>query len=86
MPYGRGFGFRGYSPPWPYVGLGRGGLRRCWAFGHWGAPPYYGPYPPYGVPTRREDELNFLKDEMDFLRQEMEAIDARIKELEREEQ
>jgi hypothetical protein len=21
--WGRGFGFRGYSPPWPYVGRGR---------------------------------------------------------------
>ena len=37
--FGRGFGFRGYSPPWPYVGRGRGGLPRCWA---------YTPYPPYG--------------------------------------
>ncbi|MGB2798898.1 MAG: DUF5320 domain-containing protein [Dehalococcoidia bacterium] len=27
-----GFGFRGSSPPWPYVGLGRGGLPRCWYF------------------------------------------------------
>jgi len=26
---GMGFGFRGSSPPWPYVGLGRGGLSRC---------------------------------------------------------
>jgi hypothetical protein len=37
--FGRGFGFRGYSPPWPYVGRGRGGLPRCWA---------YTPYPSYG--------------------------------------
>ena len=29
---GRGFGFRGSSPPWPYVGLGRGGLPRCGYF------------------------------------------------------
>ena len=27
--WGWGFGFRGSSPPWPYVGLGRGGLPRC---------------------------------------------------------
>ena len=58
MPYGygRGFGFRGSSPPWPYVGRGRGGLPRCmypWA----GAPPPYWPtaqswqfpYPDYGA-------------------------------------
>ncbi|MFC2062459.1 hypothetical protein ACFLS8_00710 [Chloroflexota bacterium] len=25
----RGFGFRGSSPSWPYVGRGRGGLPRC---------------------------------------------------------
>jgi hypothetical protein len=25
---GMGFGFRGSSPPWPYVGIGRGGLPR----------------------------------------------------------
>ncbi|MBA7486780.1 hypothetical protein ES707_22341 [subsurface metagenome] len=29
---GMGFGFRGSSPPWPYVGLGRGGLPRCGYF------------------------------------------------------
>ena len=29
---GMGFGFRGNSPPWPYVGLGRGGLPRCGYF------------------------------------------------------
>ena len=37
---GMGFGFRGSSPPWPYVGLGRGGLPRCGYFfsGAAGAP------------------------------------------------
>jgi hypothetical protein len=46
MPFGRGFGFRGWSPPWPYVGLGRGGLPRCWAYApFWGAPyPHGMPY------------------------------------------
>jgi len=29
---GMGFGFRGSSPPWPYVGIGRGGLPRCGYF------------------------------------------------------
>ncbi|SIN66886.1 hypothetical protein SAMN05444368_0981 [Acetomicrobium flavidum] len=29
---GCGFGFRGQSPAWPYVGMGRGGLPRCWYF------------------------------------------------------
>ena len=49
---GWGFGFRGNSPPWPYVGLGRGGLPRCGYFlgGAWGAPvwPSYGHVPYYG--------------------------------------
>ena len=50
---GWGFGFRGSSPPWPYVGRGRGGLPRCWYFlGPTGAPasPAYWqpPYPYYG--------------------------------------
>jgi hypothetical protein len=55
---GWGFGFRGSSPPWPFVGLGRGGLPRCGYFlsgaagmpvppaypfyGSPGAMPYYG--------------------------------------------
>ena len=46
---GGGFGFRGSSPPWPYVGLGRGGLPRCGYFlsGAGGAPVAAG-YPSYG--------------------------------------
>ena len=50
---GMGFGFRGNSPPWPYVGLGRGGLPRHEYFlgGAAGAPaawPYQqAPYPDY---------------------------------------
>ena len=44
---GMGFGFRGSSPPWPYVGLGRGGLPRCGYFlsGAAGV-PMAGPYQP----------------------------------------
>jgi hypothetical protein len=62
---GMGFGFRGASPPWPYVGIGRGGLPRCWAYGGYGGPAYgYGSAPgpvpyvppaygggPYGAPA-----------------------------------
>ncbi|MDD4230098.1 MAG: hypothetical protein PHY25_00305 [Dehalococcoidales bacterium] len=29
---GAGCGFRGYSPPYPYIGRGRGGLSRCGYF------------------------------------------------------
>ena len=44
---GWGFGFRGSSPPWPFVGLGRGGLPRCGYFlsGAAGVPPAYWPSP-----------------------------------------
>ena len=50
---GWGFGFRGSSPPWPFVGIGRGGLPRCGYFlsGAAGAPgymPYPGASPYYG--------------------------------------
>jgi len=48
---GWGFGFRGSSPPWPYVGIGRGGLPRCGYFlsGAAGVPMAPG-YPAYGSP------------------------------------
>lgn len=48
---GRGFGFRGSAPPWPYVGRGRGGLPRCAYFYGEAAGPPYGPswgYGPWG--------------------------------------
>ena len=50
---GMGFGFRGSSPPWPYVGIGRGGLPRCGYFlsGAAGTPATWpsqsAPYPAY---------------------------------------
>jgi hypothetical protein len=48
---GWGFGFRESSPPWPYVGIGRGGLPRCGYFLSGAAgmpiPPRY---PSYGSP------------------------------------
>lgn len=52
MPFGRGLGFRGWFPPWPYVGLGRRGLPRCWAYGPFWDAPYSYPYAmmhPYGI-------------------------------------
>ena len=48
---GWGFGFRGSSPPWPYVGLGRGGLPRCGYFLSGAAGmPVPPSYPSYGSP------------------------------------
>ena len=73
-----GFGFRGSSPPWPYVGRGRGGLPRCGYFlggpGRWpGAPGYTG--------MIGEQELDFLKDEADATRKRLEEIEARMQRL-----
>jgi len=68
---GMGFGFRGSSPPWPYIGLGRGGLPRCGYFlsGAAGAPVAYpgypgfgfsqAPYPFYGAPTTAPETAPF---------------------------
>ena len=49
MPNGYGFGFRGASAPWPYIGRGRGGLPRCWYPGLYMAPTYWpgATYPSY---------------------------------------
>lgn len=91
---GMGFGFRGASPPWPYVGRGRGGMPRCWHPGLYAGtgyappppPPYYGgdwgaPYPGMS----REDEMGFLKEEANAVKARLDEIEARIKELEKEE-
>jgi hypothetical protein len=49
---GMGFGFRGSSPPWPYVGIGRGGLPRCGYFlsGAAGVPAQW-PYQQFPYPA-----------------------------------
>ena len=96
MPYGYGFrggwgfGFRGGSPPWPYVGLGRGGLPRCWYPDLWAYPQV--PYPPFypgGMPYyhtapsyTQEHALDFLKEEAQAVRNELAEIERRIQELE----
>ncbi len=89
MFYGHGFGFRGASPPWPYVGRGRGGMPRCQYPGLYAAPSYapaffgryWGAVPPYPQ-MAKEQELDFLKEEANALKRHLEEIDARIKELE----
>ncbi len=96
LGYGRGFGFRGGSPPWPYVGRGRGGLPRCAYPGAFATPPYYHggawspPYyewqPGYGAaayapPGSREEELEFLKEEANSIKARLDGIEARIGDL-----
>ena len=95
---GGGFGFRGSSPPWPYVGLGRGGLpREAYYYGNLAAPlsqpyvyPYYSVasasqgYAPYTASMSKEDELIYLKDQAEAIRQDLERIDSRIQEIEKD--
>jgi hypothetical protein len=82
MYYRYGYGFRGASPPWPYVGRGRGGLPRCLYPGIDAAFPYTSGPMPYSPLIMQEQELGFLKDEADAIRRHLGEIEARIKELE----
>ena len=85
--FGRGFGFRGSSPPWPYVGIGRGGLpRHAYYYGAgWGA-PYEAPPAAWGAPfapqMTKEDELGYLKDEAEAIKERLREIDGRIRDIE----
>ena len=87
---GMGFGFRGTSPPWPYVGIGRGGLPRCGYFlSGAGAPlpwPYQQPttygYGPLAGSMTKEEELSYLKDQAEAVKRQLEQIDSRMHELE----
>ena len=80
--YGRGFGFRGASLPWPYVGRGRGGLPRCWHPGLGGAVSYPPPAPYWPAPAR-EEELGYLKNQADVMKSQLEDIERRIQEIEK---
>lgn len=98
--WGRGFGFRGSSPPWPYIGRGRGGLPRCgYFFTGVAAPPawsypqaphtYYRAqsapgYTSLATSMSKEEELSYLKSQAEAIKDELEQIDARARELESE--
>jgi len=71
-----GFGFRGSSPPWPYVGRGRGGLPRCGYFlsGTASAP---------SVSQMSEtQELALLNEQAQAIKQQLDQIESRIREIE----
>jgi hypothetical protein len=81
---GRGFGFRGASPGWPYIGRGRGGLARGW---YPGLSRRLFTYPAFPVEAYQEssrEELDYLKEQSRAMKQDMEAIERRIQELEKE--
>ena len=68
-----GFGFRGASPPWPYVGRGRGGYSRCWYPGFYGAPAH--PYPAYN------QEIDYLKSQAEAMKEQLSQVEDRIKQI-----
>jgi len=70
---GYGFGFRGASPAWPYVGRGRGGLPRCWSPGL-----MEGTAEPN---ISREQEFDILKDQAHAMREQLEQLEARMKQM-----
>jgi len=94
-----GFGFRGSSPPWPYVGIGRGGLPRHEYFlsGAMGAPaqwpyqqaPYTAASPafsntPFAPQVTPEQELDFLRNQAETISEQLEQIESRMRDLESE--
>jgi hypothetical protein len=95
---GMGFGSHGSSPPWPYVGRGRGGLPRCGYYVGAGAPvshaygaqqfyagaPSAAGYPPYAPRMSREGELNYMKDRAEAINGQLEEIESRMRDLETE--
>ena len=94
--FGRGFGFRGYSPPWPYIGRGRGGLPRCWAYAPYPLPgeipdsevyPYAGmgyPYPGgYGAPGIPFFDSPLSPDqELEFLKNQAKTLKQEVERIE----
>jgi len=72
---GMGLGFRGDSPPWPYVGRGRGGLPRCSFYtGSRLNTPIQG--------LTREQEINLLKSQAENIKKELDMVASRIRDLE----
>jgi len=70
-----GLGFRGSSPPWPYIGRGRGGLPRC---------SYYpgSQESTAAQSVTREQEINLLKNQAENIKKDLEMVESRIRDLE----
>ena len=71
---GQGFGFRGTSPGWPYIGRGRGGLPRCARY--LGAGDVSGPvtYPGPARDTAADD----IRRQIEALKSQLNDIEARM--------
>jgi hypothetical protein len=82
MYHRRGFGFGGASPPWPYVGCGRGGFPRCWYPGAGTNLPHRFSPVPYPSSVSPEQELGFLKEEANIIKKHLNDVETRVKELE----
>ncbi|MFC1909872.1 rRNA methyltransferase [Chloroflexota bacterium] len=73
---GIGLGFKGSSPPWPYVGRGRGGLPRCaYYFGGQATTPVAQQFSTAG-------NTSTLREQADALRKKLEMIEAKLRDLE----
>jgi len=95
---GMGFGFHGSSPPWPYVGIGRGGLPRhdyffSGAAGALAQQPYqqtpYPASPGFGVGQGSYSPYAAPfapqvtpEQELDFLKNQAEAIKGQLEQIE----
>ena len=71
---GMGLEFRGNSPPYPYVGRGRGGLPRCSYY-----PGSRANTPAQGV--TREQEISLLKGQTENIKKELDIVESRICDL-----
>jgi hypothetical protein len=78
---GRGIGFRGCSPPYPYVGRGRGGMPRCQYPGAF-FPIRDTTWPIYRYQIPQEQELDVLKKQAQDIKKELEIVESRIHDLE----
>ena len=88
-----GFGFRGRSPIWPYVGRGRGGLPRCSYFLTGALAPAYQPltegraagYRYSSSPVSKEEKLGYLGDQAKAIKEQLDNIESRMHDLEAKE-
>jgi hypothetical protein len=72
----RGIGFRGASPPWPYVGRGRGGYARCAYPGFYDASAY--------TYSGRDQEIDALKSQAQAMKEQLAQVEDRIKQMSRD--